>query len=313
MEIIILYMEIFMPLDLNAMALFVKVVEHKSFSAASRHLSVPISTVSRKVSELEKALGVRLLERSTRRLRLTELGQDYYAYCRRGLEEIETGTLMLNERQAEISGILRLSVPPGLSDRLIVPLVSAFQAVYPAVTIRILITERHVDFIQDAVDLALRVGELEDSSLVARPLIRYRHVLVSTPGYLEASGTPVHPRDLQAHRMITFGGWFDNVSLKLMNNGSVHTMHVKGVLALNDYAGILCAIEAGQGIAEIPSIICGEALRSGRLVEVMPDWRLPPTILSAVYPCNRNLSRIVRLFKDFCVEHVDALSPHADI
>ncbi|GMQ88705.1 MAG: LysR family transcriptional regulator [Gammaproteobacteria bacterium] len=299
--------------DLNAMALFVRVVEHKGFSAASRRLGVPVSTVSRKVSELEKALGVRLLERSTRKLRLTELGQDYYAHCRRGLEEIETGTLMLNERQAEISGTLRLSVPPGLADRLIVPLVSAFQADYPAVTIRILITEREVDFIQDAVDLALRVGELEDSSLVARPLIRYRHILVSAPGYLDAFGIPEHPRDLPAHRMITFGGWFDDVSLKLGRNNSIYTVKVEGVLALNDYAGVLCATEAGQGIAEIPSIICGEALRDGRLVEVMPDWRFPATSLSAVYPSNRNLSRIVRLFKDYCVEQVDVLSPYADI
>ncbi len=299
--------------DLNAMALFVKVVEHKSFSAASRRLGVPISTVSRKVSELEKTHGVRLLERSTRQLRLTELGQDYYAYCRRGLEEIESGTLMLNERQAEISGTLRLSVPPGLSDRLAVPLVSAFQTTYPAVTVRIMITERNVDFIQDAVDLALRVGELEDSSLIARPLICYRHVLVSSPAYLEKFGTPSHPRDLPAHRMMTFDGWFDDVPLKMINNGRVHTIRVKGVLALNDYAGILGATEAGQGIAEIPSIICGESLHDGRLVEVMPDWRFPPTTLSAVYPSNRNLSRIVRLFKDFCVEHIDALSPYVDI
>ncbi len=299
--------------DLNAMALFVKVVEHKSFTAASRRLGVPISTVSRKVSELEKTLGVRLLERSTRQLRLTELGQDYYAYCHRGLEEIETGTLMLNERQAEIAGTLRLSVPPGLADRLVVPLVSAFQAAYPAVTVRILITERNVDFIQDAVDLALRVGELKDSSMVARPLIRYRHVLVGAPVYLDRFGAPDHPRDLPGHRMITFGGWFDAVALKLVNKGHVHTVRVDGVLSLNDYAGIQNATEAGQGIAEIPSIICGEALRDGRLVEVMPGWRLSPTTLSAVYPSNRNLSRIVRLFKDFCIEHINALSPFVDI
>ena len=302
-----------MALDLNAMALFVKVVEYKSFSAASRRLGVPISTVSRKVSELEKALGVRLLERSTRQLRLTELGQDYYAYCCRGLEEIETGTLMLSERQTEISGTLRLSVPPGLAERWIVPLVSAFQAIYPEVTIRILITERMVDFIQDAVDLALRVGDLKDSSLVARPLIRYRHILVSSPAYLNACGAPDHPRDLVMHRMVTFGGWLDNVSLKLIKDGKAHRVKIEGVLAMNDYAGILSAVEAGQGIAEIPSIICGEALHDGRLVEVMPDWRFAPTVLSVVYPSNRNLSRIVRLFKDFCIENVDALSPYTGI
>jgi len=299
--------------DLNAMALFVKVVEHKGFSAASRRLGVPVSTVSRKVSELEKTLGVRLLERSTRQLRLTEPGAEYYTYCRRGLEEIETGTLLLNERQTDISGTLRLSVPPGLSDRLIVPLVSGFQAAYPAVTIRILITERHVDFIQDAVDISLRVGDLKDSSLVARPLIHYRHVLVSSQAYLDEAGAPAHPHDLTRHRMVTFGGWFDNVSLKLSRDRKVTEVKVEGVLALNDYAGILTAVSAGQGIAEIPSIICGEALHDGSLVEVMPDWRFAPTTLSVVYPSNRNLSRIVRQFKDFCIEHVRALSPYADI
>lgn len=299
--------------DLNAMALFVKVAENKSFSATAKRLNVPISTVSRKVSGLEKALGVRLLERSTRQLRLTELGQAYYSYCRRGLEEIETGALMLHERQADISGSLRLSIPPGMSGELVVPLVSAFQATYPAVTVKILITERNVDFIEDTVDLALRVGELKDSSLVARPLCSYRHVLVSSPDYLNAFGTPSHPDDLQAHRMIVFGGWFNNVSLDLVNNNNVHKVKIQEVLALNDYAGILSAITAGQGIAEIPSTICGEALLDGRLVEIIPEWRLPSTTLSAVYPSSRNLSRIVQLFKDFCVEHVDELLPHLGI
>ncbi|MCF6323629.1 MAG: LysR family transcriptional regulator [Gammaproteobacteria bacterium] len=299
--------------DLNAMALFVKVAENKSFSATAKRLNVPVSTVSRKVSGLGKALGVRLLERSTRQLRLTELGQVYYSCCRRGLAEIETAALMLHERQADISGTLRLSVPPGMSEQLVIPLVSAFQIAYPAVTVKILITERNVDFIKDTVDLALRVGDLKDSSLVARPLCCYRHVLVSSPDYLNTSGAPNHPDDLQAHRMIVFGGWFNNVSLQLVNNNNVHKVKIQAVLALNDYAGILSAITAGQGIAEIPSTICGKALLDGRLVEVIPKWRLPSTTLSAVYPSNRNLSRIVRLFKDYCVEHIDELSPHLGI
>ena len=302
-----------MSADLNAMALFVKVVEYKSFSEASRRLGVPISTVSRKVSELEKELDVRLLERSTRSLRLTELGQEYYAYCRRGLEEIEMGTLLLSERQAEISGTLRLSVPPGLADRLIVPLVILFQEKYPAVKVKVLSTERDVDFIQDAVDLALRVGDLKDSNLIARPLIRYRHVLVSSPEYLHQTQVLRNPSDLLEHRVIIFGGWFGDTSLKLYKDGKSQTVSIEGVLCLNDYTGILRAVEAGQGIAEIPAIFCGEALNDGRLIEIMPKWRLLPTVLSAVYPSNRNISRIVRLFKDFCVEHVDEMTPYTAV
>lgn len=298
-----------MALDLNAMALFVRVVEHKSFSEASKRLGVPISTVSRKVSELEKALGARLLERSTRKLRLTELGRDYYEYCRRGLEELETGTLMIHDRQAEVSGILRLSVPPSLADTLVVPLVCAFQAAYPKTSVKILVTERKVDLIEDGVDIALRVGELEDSRLVARPLLKYRHILVASPGYLQSHGTPRHPDDLSEQRLITFAGWYDPVIWELIRDRKTHKVRVAGVLALNDHAGGQYAAEAGQGIAAIPAIICGNALKQGRLVEVLPNWRFAPTVLSAVYPSNRNISRIVRLFKDFCVEHIEELAP----
>ena len=298
-------------IDKNAMALYVKVVENNSFSRAADREGIPVSTVSRKISELEKALGVRLLERSTRRLRMTEIGQNYYQRCRRGLEEFDSANLMVTDQQAEVSGRLRLSVPPSLSDVVIIPLIEAFQALYPNAIVNCLVTDRHVNHIEDGVDISLRVGDLKDSSLVARRLLRYRSVLVASPGYLERAGTPSHPNELPLHALVAFSRWEPAVTWVLENNGETHKVNVQPRIAINDYAGVQSAVINGLGISEIPSILCGLALQDGRLVEVMPEWQFSPVTLSAVYPSNRNLSRLVRLFKDFCVERIEALVPHA--
>ncbi len=300
-------------IDKNAMALYVKVVENNSFSKTAHREDIPVSTVSRKISELEKALGVRLLERSTRRLRMTEIGQDYYEHCRRGLEEFETANLMVSDQQAEVSGRLRLSVPPSLSDVVIIPLIEAFQALYPNAIVNCLVTDRHVNHIEDGIDISLRVGDLTDSSLVARRLLRYRSVLVASPGYLQRAGAPSHPNELPLHALIAFSRWEPTVSWLLYNNGETHNIKVEPRIAINDYAGVQSAVINGLGISEIPQILCGPGLQDGRLVEVMPKWQFSPVTLSVIYPSNRNLSRLVRLFKDFCVERIEGLVPHAKV
>lgn len=299
--------------DLNAMALFVRVVDYKSFTEASKRLGVPISTVSRKVSELEKDLGVRLLERSTRKLRLTELGQEYYQYCHRGLEEFETGALIINNRQSEVVGTLRISIPPNLADVLVAPIVCTFQDAYPKTSIRILVTERYVDLIEDGVDIALRVGKLENSSMISRRLLVYRHLLVASPKYLEVHGEPGHPMELSTHRLITFGGWQGQLLWEFKNGQKTNKVAVDSVFSINEMTGIQLAAEAGQGIAEIPAIICAAALQEGKLIEVMPAWTFSPTTLSAIYPSKRNTSRLVRYFMDFCVAHIEKQMPFTGV
>ncbi len=300
-------------IDKNARALYVNVVENNSFSRAAHREDIPVSTVSRKISELEKALGVRLLERSTRRLRMTEIGRDYYEHCRRGLEEFETANLMVSDQQAEVSGRLRLSVPPSLSDVVIIPLIQGFQALYPNAIVNCLVTDRHVNHIEDGIDISLRVGDLTDSSLVARRLLRYRSVLVASPGYLQRAGAPSHPNELSLHALIAFSRWEPSVSWLLYNNGETHKIKVEPRIAINDYAGVQSAVINGLGISEIPQILCGPGLEDGRLVEVMPTWQFAPVTLSVIYPSNLNLSRLVRLFKDFCVERIEGLVPHAKV
>jgi len=300
-------------MDLNAMALFAKVVEQRSFTGAAKRLGVPISTVSRKVSQLEKSLGVRLLERSTRSQRLTELGRAYYEHCRRGLEAFETGALMLDERQREVSGVLRLTVAPSLADTLAVPLASAFQALYPKAAIRIWVTDRKLDLVEDEIDLALRVGDLADSSLTARELLVYRHLLVASPEYLQTAGAPKRPKDLREHRLIAFGTGHRKIVWKLTRLQRTEKIDVNGTLVVNDYAGIRRAVETHGGIAEFPAPLCGEAIEDGTMVEVLPGWRFAPTKLSAVYASRRNVPRLVRLFKDFCVDHIAELVPQAGL
>jgi DNA-binding transcriptional LysR family regulator len=297
-------------IDKNAMALYVKVVENNSFSRAAQREGVPVSTVSRKISELEKALGVRLLERSTRKLRVTDIGQEYYEHCRRGLEEFETANSLVRDQQAEVSGRLRLSVPPSLSDVVVIPLIEAFQARYPNAIVKCLVTDRHVNHIEDGIDISLRVGDLKDSSLVARRLLRYRSVLVASPGYLARAGAPKHPNELPLHALVAFSRWEPAVTWELENNGETYKVNVQPRIAINDYTGVQSAVINGLGISEIPSILCGKDIQDGRLLEVMPDWQFSPVTLSAIYPSNRNLSRLIRLFKNFCVEHIEALVPH---
>jgi DNA-binding transcriptional LysR family regulator len=300
-------------IDRNAMALFVKVVENHSFSKTAQRESVPVSTVSRKISELEKALGVRLLERSTRKLRMTEVGQDYYERCRRGLEEFEAANLLISDRQSEVAGTLRISVPPSISDVMVAPLVAGFQALYPNVVFRVLVTDRHVHLIEDGIDLAMRVGELDDSNLVARRLIRYRHMLVASPGYLEKAGEPKDPQDLHDYPLIAFSPWFGEPVWTLSNGKKVEKVLVNSGFSINDYNGVQRAVLDGSGIGEIPSVVCGEQIEAGRLVEVMPNWHFEPVTISAVYSTRLNLSRVVRLFKDFCVERIEELVPHAKL
>ena len=299
--------------DLNAMALFARVAEHKSFSEASRRAGVPVSTVSRKIARLERDLGVRLLERSTRRLRLTVIGEEFYGYCARAMEELGAAALMIGERQAEVSGLLRLSVPPSLERHLIVPLFAGFQARYPRARLRIWATHRKLNLIEDGVDLAFRVDELRDEGLISRRLLTYRHCLLAAPEYLAKAGAPRRPDDLDDHRLIAFADWFAETRWRFFKNGERINLAVQSTLSVNDYDAVAAAAEAGLGIAELPSLLAAPALEAGRLVEVLPDWAFtlfstPEVVLSAVYPSNRNLSRLVRLFLDHCVENIEAVA-----
>jgi DNA-binding transcriptional LysR family regulator len=232
--------------DLNALVIFAKVVEAKSFSEAARRLGMPVSTVSRRVAELEDQLGVRLIDRSTRNLRLTDLGAEVLEHAQRSAEASEAVASIVSDRMLNVSGTLRLSAPPSISDTLLSPLVSAFQASYPNVRVQILIAERFVDHINDGVDIAFRLGALKDSSLVARRILTYRHQLVASPDYLKNCNPPQTPRDLLDHRLVAFSYWRpeNRWTFVHVNGRDEETVTFQPHLSTNDFAGLTPALLA---------------------------------------------------------------------
>jgi DNA-binding transcriptional LysR family regulator len=303
-----------MMIDLNSLAIFAKVVETRSFSEAAKRLNMPISTVSRRVAELEDQLGVGLLERSTRNLRLTDIGAEVFEHAQRSAEIGEAVSNIVSNQSSMVSGVLRLSAPPSVSDTLLVPLVTAFQASYPDVRVQILVTDRFVDHIAEGVDLVFRLGPLKDSSLVARKLLTYRHQLVASPAYVERVQLPEKPQDLVGHRLLAFSFWRPENSWTFVDrNGRTERVLFLPFLAMNDYAGLACALLAGVGIGDLPPVVQPDLLRDGRLIEIMPEWRFRTFDLSMVHPGNRHISRPVRMFKEFAARMARTLFPSLPI
>lgn len=297
--------------DLNSLMIFAKVVETNSFSEAARRLSLPTSTVSRRIAELEAQLGVRLLERSTRSLRLTDVGSEVLEHAQRSAELGDAVDNIVSNVVSDVSGVLRLSAPPSISDSLVVPLVNGFQGSYPNVRVSIFFTERYVDHIAEGIDLVFRFGALKDSSLIARRILTYRHQLVASPAYLKKHKPPKTPHDLLGHRLLSFSHWKpeNSWSFAHANGKDRETMTFDPYLSMNDYVGLAHALMAGAGIGELPPILPPQLIRDERLVEVMPKWRFEALNLSVVHLGNRYLPRPVRMFKEFVVQMAPTLFP----
>lgn len=292
---------------LSAMALFARIVQHGGFSETARRADIPVSTLSRKISALEASLGVRLLERTTRAVNPTDAGREFLPYCVALLEAANAGQAALERRQEDVTGTLRLAAPPSLSEVLLVPLVDGFLKRHPAAAVKVLVTDRHLDLVEDEVDVSLRVGRQADSSLIVRTLTRYRHVLIAAPSYLATAGRLAHPADLRRHRILGFSKWFGDLNWSLSREGQAESLRLRPAFALNDYAGVIKAAVDGMGVAEAPSIICQNELRRGSLIVPLPAWQFEEVDLSAYYLTRRHRSRIVELFLDYCVDNVSRI------
>ena len=297
--------------DLNSLIVFAKVVEANSFSEAARRLKMPISTVSRRIADLEAHLGVRLLDRSTRSLRLTDIGAEVLEHAQRSAELSEAVDNIVSNQLVQVTGTLRLSAPPSISDTLLTPLVTAFQASYPNVRVQILVTDRFVDHIAEGVDLVLRLGALNDSTLVARKLLTYLHRLGASPAYLAGCDAPRTPRDLLGHRLLAFSHWKPETRWSFIraDGKERETLSFQPYLSMNDYAGLAPALLAGGGIGDLPPVVQPHLVRDGLLVEVMPEWRFRTFDLSIVHLGNRQIARPVRVFKDFAAQMAPRLVP----
>ena len=296
--------------DLNALVIFAKVVEANGFSEAAKRLGIPLSTVSRRVADLESQLGLRLLQRSTRSLRLTDAGAEVLEHARRSAELSESVDNIASDQLSNVSGRLRLASLPSISDSLLSPVVVAFQASYPNVTVQVLVTERAVEHVTEGIDLSVWLGAMKDSSLVARPILRYRHRLVATPEYLALHGEPRSPADLLGHRLLAFSFGTAERNWNFFDpDKNLESIAFKPYFQMNDYTGLATALLSNAGIGDLPPIVLPELLKSGRLVEVMPSWRFGANDLSLVHLGNRYMPQHVRLFKEFAVQMAPTLFP----
>ncbi|WP_340115720.1 LysR family transcriptional regulator [Pelagibius sp. 7325] len=288
---------------LDEMEIFAEVVEAEGFSAAARRLGLSKSAVSKQVGRLEDRLGVRLLNRTTRRLSLTEAGATFYDACRRVLDEAASAEQAVSDLAAAPRGLLRLNAPMSFGFLHLGPAIPAFHARYPQITVDAAMNDRFVDLVEEGYDVAIRIGALRDSSLVARRLAPCRAVLCASPDYLARRGHPRRPEDLAGHDCLLYANSANPREWTFHGQRGRQAVAVKGPLIANN-GDVLCgAAVAGMGITRLPTFIVGPQLREGRLEVVLPGHPLPDQGIHAVYPHGRNLSPKVRVFVDFLADH----------
>ncbi|MGI4852834.1 MAG: LysR substrate-binding domain-containing protein [Janthinobacterium lividum] len=295
--------------DLNSLLLFAQVVEADSFSEAARRLKMPTSTVSRRIAELEDELGVRLLHRSTRRLRITDIGAELLHYAQQGSRLNDAVAAIASNFGTTVSGKLKIAAPPSISDSVLAPLINAFQLLYPAVRVQVLVAERAVDHIEDGVDLIFRIGQLKDSALIGKKLLSYRHQLLASPAYLKDAAPVRSPQDLLGHRLVSFARWKPRDRWIFEQGKKQETVFFEPHLSMNDYAGLAPALLAGVGIGELPPVFLPQLSRTKDLVEVMPGWRFRTFDLWLLHLGGRHLAQAVRAFQNFAVQRTPLLFP----
>jgi DNA-binding transcriptional LysR family regulator len=285
-------------MNLNEMLVFARVVQAKSFTTAAAELGMPKSTVSRKVSELEERLKARLLQRTTRKLSLTDAGRTYYDYCARIVGEVEDAERAVSSLQATPRGVLRVTAP--VNAAFLGPIISDYLKRYPEVRIDLFCTARSVDLVEERFDLGIRAGALADSTLIAKSLGTAKWFLVATPAYLKKRGRPRSPDDLKKHACLLFGVGIDGAGLRLENADGAAHVAVSARLMVSDMDVLHDVVTSGLGIALLPAFRCVEELRAGRLERVLADWNAPSTTVHVVYPSIRHVSPKVKTF----VEHL---------
>ncbi|HXY98907.1 MAG TPA: LysR family transcriptional regulator [Stellaceae bacterium] len=287
---------------LTSLEVFVKVVEKENFAAAARELGLSPAMVSKHIQALEERLGARLLNRTTRRLSLTEVGRGYFERARQVLADLEDADRAASDLQAAPRGLLKVNAPFSFGIRHIGPAIAAYLAAYPEVSIDISLNDHYIDLLAEGVDLALRIGRLADSSLIARRLAPIRLVACAAPAYLARHGAPRAPKDLAEHRCLlyTYASTADEWRF-IGPDGEDAVVRVSGRLLANSGDIIVAAALDGLGIALTPTFMAGEHVQAGKLVTLLPGYAAPEAALYAVYPPGRHLSAKLRSFIDFLV------------
>lgn len=285
--------------DLNDVLAFTQVADSGSFTRAAERLGWPKSSVSHRVARLEACLGARLFERSTRRLRLTEVGARFHEHARRVLDELDQAAATVASFRARPQGRLRISASVVLGQALLPAIVAEYSALHPAVELFVDLTNRRVDLLEEGVDLAIRAGELPDSSLVSRRLGHATARLYAAPAYLRQHGTPDQPEALGTHTLIDNAPAAGNPGWQLSHDdGRLHTLSARFRLAANDALLLRELAAGGSGIVSLPPFVAAPAVDAGLLEPILPGWATRRVDVHAVFPSHKSLSPAVRAMVD---------------
>lgn len=290
---------------LLSIKVFQKVVDTGSFATAAKRMDLSAAMVSKHVMHLESHLATRLLNRTTRKLSLTESGRAYYERCSVALNDLEEAEQAINEASTTPRGTLRVNSLLSFSVRHVAPVISRYTAKYPQVTVDLTLNDRIVDLVEDGYDLAIRgavSGEIRPSTLIARPIAKVQFVVCAAPSYLTRHGTPRTPPDLSRHNCLVYAYGPNTREWTLGAAGSQIRVPVSGNLIVNNVDALLAASLAGSGVAFLPTDIAGDDLAAGRLVPLLLQIEPADVEIFAVYPSRRHLSAKVRTFVDFLAE-----------
>lgn len=288
----------------NSLRLFIRIVELGSFTEAASVLDIPRATATHAIKELEKRLGARLLDRSTRHVRTTLDGQAFYERSKRVLADLEDAETSLSTHVANPRGTLRLDLHGAHATMIILPHIGEFRQRYPQIEVVMSSGDRLVDLIKEGIDCVVRAGQPRDSSLVVRKLADMAEIICASPEYLAKHGTPTHPRELTEHQGVGFfsRGHNGRYPFKVIIDGEVKEFDASGWISVNDAECYTSAALAGCGLIQVPRFRLEDHLQAGRLVQVLPDWPCPELPVCALYPFHRQLSPRVRVFIDWAAD-----------
>jgi DNA-binding transcriptional LysR family regulator len=284
-------------MDLNETAVFVKVVQAGGFSAAARQLGLPTSTVSTRVARLEKRLGVTLLRRTTRRLALTDAGNLYFRHAAEGLEHVLEAEAAIAASAGETGGLLRVTAPADLGDAELARYIGRFCRAYPKISVELLLTDRYVDLLAEGVDVAIRMGALRESSLIARKVGVARWAPFASRGYLRSAPPLTKPQHLRKHRCVMFTPLGKDHWTLGDTRGSV-TVALAGPVIANNINLIRSMVLAGEGVGLLPTYLCRSASDDAGLTRVLPEWHAKSDPVHLVYPRQRFVPPKLRAFVD---------------
>ncbi|WP_293266105.1 LysR family transcriptional regulator [Neptunomonas sp.] len=283
---------------LNCMRAFVYVIEAESFTQAAIKMQISKALISKYVGALETSLGIRLLNRTTRRMSVTDSGKAYYERCLNVLQEIDEIEAALRSEHNQPEGILRINAPISFSELTLMPIITEFAQSYPDVTIKLDLADRFIDLVEEGVDLAIRVGDLPDSSLVVRKLTEIRMILCASPAYLAKTNIPVSLESLPLHRCICDSNYKHNNRWVLGRGQQSVSVPISSQININSARAVRQLVLNGQGISLLPSFAVQKDLEEGRLIQLLEKHEPESTGLYALYPHRKHLSAKVRLFID---------------